>query len=190
MAKAMAMRGGVESRRISAAVVAATGATARHVDTRRRDLLTNAVLAVLDVALDALRVPALVVGRRGEIVCSNAPARALIGDAPQVVCWWPAAATTAEHPGRTWEVTPISGAGLPDWSLVILRALDAPPRRRWNLTSRQGEVLELVARGMTNTSIAETLGIRLGTVEFHVSAIFDKVGVNNRAALIAIVIGG
>jgi len=29
------------------------------------------------------------------------------------------------------------------------------------------------------------LGIRLGTVEFHVSASFDKVGVSNRAALIA-----
>jgi DNA-binding CsgD family transcriptional regulator len=142
------------------------------------------------VALDALRVPALVVGRRGEIVRSNALARVLIGDAPQVVCWWPAAATTAEHPGRTWEVTPISGGGLPDWSLVILRTLDAPPRRRWSLTSRQSEVLELVARGMTNTSIAETLGIRLGTVEFHISAIFDKVGVNNRAALIASVMRG
>jgi DNA-binding CsgD family transcriptional regulator len=190
MTKAMAMRGGVESRRISAAVLAATGATARNADSRRPDLLTTAVLAVLDVALDALRVPALVVGRRGEIVCSNALARVLIGDAPQVVCWWPAAATTAEHPGRTWEVTPISGGGLPDWSLVILRTLDAPPRRRWSLTSRQSEVLELVARGMTNTSIAETLGIRLGTVEFHISAIFDKVGVNNRAALIASVTGG
>jgi DNA-binding CsgD family transcriptional regulator len=190
MTKAMAMRGGVESRRISAAVLAATGATARDVDAGRPDLLATAVLAVLEVALDALRVPALVVGRRGEIVRSNALARVLIGDAPQVVCWWPAAATTAEHPGRTWEVTPISGGGLPDWSLVILRTLDAPPRRRWSLTSRQSEVLELVARGMTNTSIAETLGIRLGTVEFHISAIFDKVGVNNRAALIASVTGG
>ena len=190
MAKAAAMRSGAESRRISVASLAATRAPARHADGRRRDLLTTAILAVLEVALDALRVPALVVGRRGEIVCSNAPARALIGDAPQVVCWWPAAATTTEHPGRTWEVTPISGAGLPDWSLVILRTLDAPPRRRWNLTSRQSEVVELVARGMTNTSIAETLGIRLGTVEFHISAIFDKVGVNSRAALIATVMGG
>ena len=190
MAKATAMRGGVESRRISAAVVAATRASVCDADGRRPDLLTTAILAVLDVALDALRVPALVVGRRGEIVCSNAPARALIGDAPQVVLWWPATASTTEHGGRTWEVTPISGAGLPDWSLVVLRTLDAPPRRGWNLTSRQTEVLELVARGMTNTGIAEALGIRLGTVEFHISAIFDKVGVNNRAALIATVMGG
>jgi DNA-binding NarL/FixJ family response regulator len=40
-----------------------------------------------------------------------------------------------------------------------------------------------LARGMTNTSIADTLGIRLGTVEFHISAIFDKVGVSSRGAL-------
>ena len=43
---------------------------------------------------------------------------------------------------------------------------------------------------MTNTGIAEALGIRLGPVEFHISAIFDKVGVNSRAALIATVMGG
>jgi DNA-binding CsgD family transcriptional regulator len=190
MAKATAMRSGAESRQISVASLAAPRASARAADERRPDLMITALLAVFDVALGALRVPALIVGRRGEIVCSNAPARALIGDAPQVVCWWPAAANSTGHPGRTWEVTPISGAGLPDWSLVVLRTLDPPPRRRWNLTSRQTEVLELVARGLTNTGIAETLGIRLGTVEFHISAIFDKVGVSNRATLIASVKGG
>jgi DNA-binding CsgD family transcriptional regulator len=154
--------------------------------------VTTAVLAVLDVALDALPVPALIVGPTGEIVCSNAAAGALIGDAPQVVRWSPAAGNVKGRPEGEgiWEVTPMSGAGLPELSLAILRAPDAPPRRRWNLTVRQTEVLELLARGMTNTSIAETLGIRLGTVEFHISAIFDKAGVNNRAALIATVMGG
>jgi DNA-binding NarL/FixJ family response regulator len=47
----------------------------------------------------------------------------------------------------------------------------------------------LIVRGLTNTGIAEALGIRLGTVEFHISAIFDKVGVNSRAALIATLMG-
>ena len=63
MAKAMAMLGEVESRRIAAAVLAGTGATAHDVDARRDDLLTNAVLAVLEVALNAFRLPALLVGR-------------------------------------------------------------------------------------------------------------------------------
>ena len=56
---------------------------------------------------------------------------------------------------------------------------------RWKLTTRQTQVLELVARGLTNDLIAEVLGIGRGTVEFHVSAIFDKAGVSNRATLIA-----
>lgn len=43
---------------------------------------------------------------------------------------------------------------------------------------------------MTNASIAKTLGIRPGTVEFHVSGILGKAGVTNRAGLIASQIRG
>jgi DNA-binding NarL/FixJ family response regulator len=56
---------------------------------------------------------------------------------------------------------------------------------RWKLTARQMQVLDLVARGLINASIAETLAIRVGTVEFHLAKIFDKAGVDNRATLIA-----
>jgi DNA-binding NarL/FixJ family response regulator len=59
---------------------------------------------------------------------------------------------------------------------------------RWRLTKRQGRVLALIRAGLTNADIAEQLGIRVGTVEFHVSAIFDKAGVQNRATLIARVV--
>lgn len=58
-------------------------------------------------------------------------------------------------------------------------------RTAWNLTKRQGQVLALVARGLTNALIAESLGIAERTVEFHVTAVFDKAGVDNRATLIA-----
>jgi DNA-binding NarL/FixJ family response regulator len=80
-------------------------------------------------------------------------------------------------------------AGSRAWSLAGLSASDVPSARPWNLTTRQTEVLNLIVRGLTNTGIAEALGIRLGTVEFHISAIFDKVGVNSRAALIATLMG-
>ena len=56
---------------------------------------------------------------------------------------------------------------------------------RWKLTAREMQVLDLIARGLTNSSIAETLAIRVGTVEFHLAKIFDKAGVDNRATLIA-----
>jgi DNA-binding CsgD family transcriptional regulator len=189
MARVLAVRAS-ESRRTSLPVWAPASASGRGPDDRRPDLLVTAVLAALDVALDAMRVPALVADPRGEIVCSNAPARAIIGDGPHVARWSRPVANATGGAGRTWQATPIGVAGLPDWFLLILRPPEPSARRRWNLTTRQTEVLALVARGLTNTGIAEMLGIRLGTVEFHISAIFDKVGVNSRAALIACVMGG
>ena len=56
---------------------------------------------------------------------------------------------------------------------------------RWHLTPRQVQVLDLVTRGFTNALIAEELRIRQGTVEFHLSAIFDKAGVESRTMLVA-----
>jgi DNA-binding NarL/FixJ family response regulator len=49
------------------------------------------------------------------------------------------------------------------------------------LSSREVEVLRLVARGRTNQEIADELVIALNTVARHVSNIFDKTGVANRA---------
>lgn len=56
---------------------------------------------------------------------------------------------------------------------------------RWKLTARQCDVLGLVARGLTNATIAEMLGIGVSTVEFHLRALFDRAGVDNRATLVA-----
>jgi pimeloyl-ACP methyl ester carboxylesterase/DNA-binding CsgD family transcriptional regulator len=52
------------------------------------------------------------------------------------------------------------------------------------LTSREREVLELVARGLGNDQIAERLGIASKTVRNQVSALFDKLGVTSRAQAI------
>lgn len=48
------------------------------------------------------------------------------------------------------------------------------------LTSRQIEVLELMARGLPNKSIARTLAVAEGTVKLHVAAIMRTLGVHNR----------
>ena len=96
--------------------------------------------------------------------------------------------------GGPWELTPLMGSAQARGFLAIMR----PPRHavvvqdlmraasvRWHLTARQTEVLRWVAQGLTNVTIAETLGISDGTVEFHLKLIFDKAGVDNRATLIA-----
>ena len=51
-----------------------------------------------------------------------------------------------------------------------------------HLTQRQVEVLRLLARGMTNAEIAETLFLSRRTVHAHLRAIFHKLGVGNRSA--------
>jgi DNA-binding NarL/FixJ family response regulator len=48
------------------------------------------------------------------------------------------------------------------------------------LTARQLEVLELMARGLPNKSIANTLNVAEGTVKLHVAAIMRALGARNR----------
>jgi ATP/maltotriose-dependent transcriptional regulator MalT len=52
------------------------------------------------------------------------------------------------------------------------------------LTSREHDVLEQMAAGLSNRQIAHTLGISEHTVKFHVSAILGKLGVSSRSAAI------
>ena len=49
------------------------------------------------------------------------------------------------------------------------------------LTQREVEVLRLIAAGKTNLEIAEDLVIAEGTARRHVSNIYEKIGVGNRA---------
>ncbi len=51
------------------------------------------------------------------------------------------------------------------------------------LTTREMEVLRLVAQGMTNPQIAERLILSFHTVNAHVRSIYNKLNVNSRSAL-------
>ncbi|MEM7127281.1 MAG: LuxR C-terminal-related transcriptional regulator [Chloroflexota bacterium] len=54
------------------------------------------------------------------------------------------------------------------------------------LTSREEEILSLVAAGLTNQQIAEDRIISIGTVKRHISNIFAKLGASHRAQAIAL----
>ncbi len=53
------------------------------------------------------------------------------------------------------------------------------------LTEREREVLDLLAKGYRNKEIAEKLIISERTVKFHVGIIFQKLGVSNRAEAVS-----
>lgn len=48
------------------------------------------------------------------------------------------------------------------------------------LTTREIEIMELVAKGLHNKEIASTVGINVRTVDFHVSNLLSKLGVSTR----------
>src|SRR5262245_65367000 len=58
-------------------------------------------------------------------------------------------------------------------------------RTRYRLSKREAEVVELVLLGYRNRDIASTLGAAPATIKKHLTHVFDKVGVDTRAQLIA-----
>src|SRR5436190_3617169 len=54
-----------------------------------------------------------------------------------------------------------------------MRALDG-------LTPREGQVLEMIARGLTNGQVAKELDVSVHAVKFHLSSVYRKLEVGNR----------
>ena len=53
------------------------------------------------------------------------------------------------------------------------------------LTNREGEVLGLIGRGLSNRMISRELHISEHTVKFHISSLYAKLGVGNRAEAVS-----
>ncbi len=75
-------------------------------------------------------------------------------------------------------------------ALSGLTVIDTPAvernRELSNLTAREFEVLEFVARGCSNRDIAGLLEISEHTVKFHVGGLLNKLGAATRAEAVAI----
>ncbi len=57
--------------------------------------------------------------------------------------------------------------------------------RAYNLTERERDVVQQVIRGLSTNEIAELLCISANTVQDHLKAIFEKVGVRSRRELVS-----
>ena len=63
-------------------------------------------------------------------------------------------------------------------------AADRPGPDVGDLTPRAREVLGLVAQGLSDEEIAGKLGVSRNTIRNHVSAIYHKLGVHRRSAVV------
>jgi DNA-binding NarL/FixJ family response regulator len=75
----------------------------------------------------------------------------------------------------------VTGRVLSAYRTTAPRNTKAPVEQ---LTAREVDVLTQIGHGRTNAEIAEELGISAVTVKTHVSHIFDKLGLRDRAAAI------
>jgi DNA-binding CsgD family transcriptional regulator len=99
---------------------------------------------------------------------------------PQLITFVPEAeheanATASEQRERTESTL----SGEESTAMIVHR----PKLADFPLSARQLEVSRLVANGLTNAAIAETLGISPRTVTSHLDHIYGRLGIGSRAAL-------
>jgi DNA-binding NarL/FixJ family response regulator len=80
--------------------------------------------------------------------------------------------------GETW-LSSTAAASLVEHSMRLLVV------REVGLTLREQEVLDLMAKGYSNSRIVSELFIAEGTVKNHISRIYSKLGVHSRAEAVA-----
>ena len=147
---------------------------------------------------DAEGVGLLLIAADGSVESANAAATtwlATLGDAESVVR---TVADRALAAGRAqarvrirsgcWVL--VRGSTLGDRAVVMLEALRPPELApviadAAGLTDRERAVTRLVAQGLPTAEIARRLILSPYTVQDHLKAIFDKVGVRKRGELVA-----
>ncbi len=90
-----------------------------------------------------------------------------------------AAAIRAAAAGRRWLA--------PQAMEAIIRAKTAlPAAPDMALTKRELDIMSLMAKGLTNPQISETVHISVSTVKFHIGVIFKKLGAHTRTEAVMI----
>jgi DNA-binding CsgD family transcriptional regulator len=156
-------------------------------------------------------IPAVWVAQQdGAVSSQNIPARRLLGEGRGTTCWeLVGGLAKAEdlpcrngcvrkllrsginHTGHTCikiggqrhhlSCIPIAGEVL----CMLNHATGEAPESWQALTSREVDVLELLAEGETSASAADVLGLSESTVRTHVEKMLTKLDASNRAALVA-----
>lgn len=83
------------------------------------------------------------------------------------------------HAGGPWQAPPPPG----DVEAPVRGA--AAGSRAAPISTREREVIEAVAAGLTNAEIASAQGLSVNTVKFHLQTVFEKLHVHSRSQLVA-----
>jgi DNA-binding CsgD family transcriptional regulator len=143
----------------------------------------------MDAALEQVNGRAWLLGPDGRIAHANTAGTARF-DADRTSTRAVLAACASGDVAPRFKVTPLRDGDGTDRGHIVVELVDGTPRtlteaaRRFNLTPAQTRVLERVARGASNATIAAELGVAERTVEAHVTAILVKAQVPSRSALI------
>lgn len=99
-------------------------------------------------------------------------------------------ARASRHGHRAFQIAPstawVPATAVPAWDQQVAPGADGRVGNpTWQLLSaRELEVLRLVAEGATDAQVARRLGLRPSTVSKHLSRIYARLGVPNRAAAV------
>lgn len=153
--------------------------------------------AAFRAAIEQVGAAAFIIGARGTIHETNVAGRTLLTkDRAEIAGALEDALAGRANP-REIALVPLVERGVAGYFLAIVRHDPVEGRiascvqycvTRWNLTPRQAEVLALAARGLANATIAATMRVGERNIEMHMTAIFDRAGVDSRAALVATVL--
>src|SRR5439155_7484019 len=94
-------------------------------------------------------------------------------------------ATASDIAGAIRAVASGGSALEPRVAAKLVAAVGAP-RGAGPLTSREREVLRLIAEGLPGKQIARSLGISERTVKFHTASLLRKLSADNRAQAVAV----
>lgn len=94
---------------------------------------------------------------------------------------------TGEQPAQAIRTVHAGGTALePRVSHTLVAVVHGPRQAGPALSRREQQVLQLLSQGLANKQIARDLAISERTVKFHVTAIFNKLGADNRAQAVAL----
>ena len=71
---------------------------------------------------------------------------------------------------------------------MLANSVTQPQNAGEQLTERERDVLKCMVAGLNNNEISEKLVVSLGTVKFHISNIFHKLGIDSRVEAVKMAI--